>query len=845
MANLPGLNYDSKLSIDDFSYEQQVLEDAILSRTSLVFGGRSLAVPQYGIADSVDPRNLVSSETSRPLLVYQSSTNALEVNITPGTVVTPNGAIVTLRDAIQDFTLVRTLANDIVVVFLENRIVDSPPVRVTVYNVPEYVRRSQMVEVQSVLLSDFINPVLFPPNRLANVVVMAVITVVNTVGGLALQFDYSNASYTFNRPWYSPVDVQHRSYLGSGSSTANNPHALSFNDLTSGPLTLYEQVLPIGLIQSRNDDIKGVPGTICKETIAPSRILTDSSGAVTSALRFGGIGAKYVILTRYPVWVHDCFLSAHMGNAISFDWIPGTRTVVFQSVEEFPSELTIEYNSVYALEPPAAILSNTLTLAQPVSTREIIYTGGLSLTSLTNASLPFDGSGAIPRNYKVYVNGDGTLLRSPQLIQTTILLEPIGTNLIPISAAIFGAAHISVGLAYANPASTMKVVIRIYGKDSNGSPISEDLTFLGTTWTSVPLPGVETPTQYIVSSQVFSAVTNIQVISRTDDGPNSQVVMWAELESGTTFGLDGLALAAGVVWDGRAISSIQDLRKVVKNIPEEFSRYQSVGETLGTGGTSMSFVLSEDFRMPKYREVAKGSDVATNATFSIFIDDYTLIQPGDTVVFPNGATLSAIIAGVPNRTIGQYKASVSNNATALDMITTINTIAFNSGATAIINSLVNQEVDCTITVPGARGNGPVTQPVIGNPSSVTISGDAEGGIDSYGENFLSFHSDGINVALPSGGTYDVTSVRNRYRSRAIPIANRNRITVYIHGAQPPFNNLQMRARMAVGSSPVWLPWQVIAGDGIIFTFTSASVIRKIQLDFFGQCQGYTVLEGDI
>lgn len=839
--NLPGLNYDSKLNVDDLSFAANENEKAILDRTTLVFGLGSLSTPRFGIVDAINPNNIVSEETNRPLLVYKSNISALNINITPGRVVTPNGAIVENPTLLEDVSLARTSANDINVVFIENSIIDADPTRITRYNVNQKVRRIQDTSVIRVdLLTNFQNAVLYPPTRRDNIVVLAVVTVVNTSVGLELQFDYSNVSYEFIRPWYSAVDIEHRSKIGGGVVTDANAHGLTFNDLASGNLTLYDQLLPYGMIQARDDDVKGVPGTPCYEVIEPTRIMVDGTG-LTSASRWGGIGASYILLANYPEQITSFHLDSHKGRAIAWDHIPGTKLLVLPSPETFTSTAIIHYNQVFALCPPAQIFSNVLDFGQPDATKELVMTGGIALSSISNQFIDFDGSGPVPRKYTCYVTPEQTILRTPQPIQTPILLDDIGLSLYPMSASIYGPAKISVGLAGATPVSSMAITVRLFGKDIDSNSIQEDIVFSGTSWVSVSLPGVENPNQYIVSQNVYRILTDIQIISRLNDGPNSKIQLWAELETGTTLPLNKLAKIASVSWDGLAIAEMKDARQIAQNMPPLASRYASMANILGLGGTSPSLVFSEDFAMPRLRDTTEGYQTASSATFTITVNDYSRIQAGDQVSFPTGAILTAIVAGSPTRAIGQYLAASSNQDTRDDMILTINDLAFASGFTAVAGSTANT-IACTANTSGARGNGPVLEPVEGDPSALLISGDAVGGIDAFGECFMPKHQDFIDTALPSPSTYDVTSYRYRYLSVPLPIYNKLSVNVVIYGVPAPQTNIQLRARVATGSSEVWQPWEVISGNGALFTITKAAVITKIQLELFGKASGFSVYE---
>lgn len=842
---IPGLNYDSKLSVDDLSFMDEQFEIAILDRFKAVFGSDSLVYPEYGVIDAMDPKNLVGTETTRPLIVYASSSNPLNVDIAAGSAICPNGAIVRNLTLVEDFELARTSANDIVVVFLENEIVDSKPIRITRYNVSQPVRRTQSTAiVRSVLLNDYNNAVTFTPKRKAGLVVIAVVVVASTVIGLELQIDYSASTYIFNRPWFSTVDVKHRSKLGSGSATDRNPHGTSFNDLVSGSLTLYDQFLKHGIIIAKDNDIKGTPGKLCSESVTTSRVLTDTGGAITAGSRFGGVGAKYVVLASYPVGVTSFYLSSHKGRAVAFDLIPGTRIIVLPAPEALTGTATIQYNQVFAGMPPASLLSNTLTFTQPNSTNELVISGGLSLSVFNNPAIDFDGSGPVPRNYRIYLKGDGTILRSPQLIQTTTRLDDIGVILTPISFSIFGPAKLSIGLADANPAVTMSVVIRLYGKDAQGTAIQEDVTFSGATWTNVTLPGTETLTQFKKTSQTFYSITNIQVQSRTDDGPNSKVILWAELETEITSGLNKLALLATLSWDGTAIRDLKDVRQIVTDLPALSHRFRSAAEMVGLGGTVKEIVLSEDFHNARYRDSTKDTQAPVQATFSIFIGDFTLIQAGDQVLFPTSILITAVTSGVPNRTIGEYLASSSDSDTRDDMVLTINNVPLNSGITALADDSDNKKLNCTVVQTGARGNGSVTEPIQANPTAITLGGNAVGGIDGFGETHTPRHQPFILSSIPSPSTYEVYTVRERYLSIPIPIsASKKNITVIVHEVDVPrAGGVQVRMRVASSSDPTWLPWEVLTADGAVFSLSKTYNISKVQIEIFGKCSGFSLYE---
>jgi len=842
--NIEGLNYDSKLSVDDLTFQADTVERELLDRTRIVFGGESLSLPRFGVIDAVDPRTVTESEITRALIVYTSTTNALQINVAPGVAVTPNGAIVRNTALIENMDLAQTNANDINIVYIENTIVDGGPIRKTRFNTDQATRRVlDDTVIRVALLADFNNAVVFTPSRIGNIVVLAVITVVATTSGNEIQIDYNSLTYDFNRPWYSPVDIEHRMAIGAGTPTTSNIHGLTFGDLVSGSDTIFDQMLQTGGVLSRDDALKGVPGTLCTETITAARILTDASGTITAAGRFGGAGANYIVLAKYPVQVSAFYQSSHKGRAIAWELIPGTRIVILPGPETFTTDSTIRYNEVFALEPPAQVISNNITFGQPSTvTNELIITGGQELTEMIDPTIDFDGSGPYPVVYTVYAKSDGTLLRAPEPIQTSILLEDIGTVATTMTANFTGPAKLRVGLADANAVGTMSITIQLTGTNESNVNTVEDITFSGATWVSPTIPGSEVDNQFVTTTNQFLTLTEIQVINRTDDGPNSLVQFWSEIETETTLDVNRMARAALVYWDGMAISKILDVRDVSKSIPAPENRFAGAATFTGSGGTAPSLIAVDDFKFPQFRDSTDGTQLEIAATFSITVNDYTTIQAGDSILFPTGKTIVAIVAGAPTRTIGEYLAGTSTQATRDDMVLTINNAIFDSGFTAVGNATVSGQADCSANTLGARGNGAVSEPIEGDISAITLSGDAVGGIDGFGESFNTRFNDCINTNLPSVSTYEVYDVRGRYLSVPIPINTKTDVKVILHGVPAPQTNLQVRARYALGSSEVWVPWEVITGDGTVFDITQSPAMSKIQLEFFGKVCGFSLYE---
>lgn len=838
--NIPGLNFDSKLTVDDLVYEHNSIEEAILIRTQAMTGYLAAGTGN-GIVDTLAPNVITGIETDRPLVAYSNSSNALKIDVTPGYAVTKSGAVVNVSEILSGLPLARTRENDVNVIFLENEIQDSDPTRITRYNSAQKVRRSQVPNnVKSVLVSDFNNSNLFPSSRLKNIEVLCYATVVLGDTGLALDMDYTV------RNWFSSADLEHRSYRGSGTPTASNPHGIGFNDLVSGFLTLYDQTLKTGVVISRDDNFKGSPGTLCKETIDPTRVITDS-GSATVGSRFGGAGASYILLSNYPTTVTAFYNAGHAGRDIAWDWIPGTRIVV---LTEGPIAETaaIEYTTTQALKPPSTVYSNRLAFGQP-QPNELIIAGGAAINEVASPSFEADGSGPVARNYEVLCNSDGTLIRTPDLIIPPILLDDVGTAIYPINKTLFDTAIVSIGLANANAASSMLIVIRVYGKDSTGISITEDITLSGNSWQNIQLPAVETETQYVLSTNKYSAITDIQVISRTNDGPSSVIILYAEYKTGTSDKLNKLARVCSFLWDGLALRNLVDKRNIVSNINEKANRYLSAAFSLNVGLGAL--IATEDLALPQWlTSRANGSrddTEATNATFNITVDDYTQFS-GVQITLPTGAILVPVLTS-PDRAVGEFLVVGSNMQTRNDIVSTINNSSFNSGVIAAADATNPNLVNCTVVQKGARGNGEtVVSPAIQNFVSVS---NAVGGIDEAYFTEYNRHDDFIDSEVPNSSNY-YPFENGYYLSKPIPIGGKTKsgvgrsiqaLSLKILGTLPPHDNIQVRMRVASGSDDQWKPWEVMAGDAVgFFTYTDVSTITRCQIRVFGRFDGFALYE---
>jgi hypothetical protein len=863
---LPGLDYDAQLSAEDYTTNRQFIEQAILSRFLLSTGAPPNTTPQTGIVDIINPSQISASQANRPFLVTVSTLNPLNVAINPGLAVTASGALVNFAGNFN-FTLARTLVNDINVIYVQNQLVAGGTTQANDYNEALASQDVQNPNVLNVaLITDWNNVSLFPPLVKNDCVVLAVVTVVPTASaGLALQIDMTQNNYSYNRPWFSIQDIQHRSYLGSGAQTPQNPHATSINDLTpSGSVGLFQGLVDTGFIVSRDAPInKMVGATYCVENIPLSSILTDTGGTITADSEYGQVGAQYVVLQAYPTRLGSIYQTGTPANSFSGEVIEGTNILVFGPDEYITVPLTVEYTDTLALLPPVPLSSTVVTYGVP-TTNEVIVAGGLSYATIPNTIIDFSSSGPFPRLYLVYLLGNASLVAYPQILIPPTPLNTIGTSLYPPPTALAQQARITLGVTKANNVVGMDIQVTLYGLDTSGNTITEVLELsnaLGYQDEIIPSTNYDSPNQLVTSANVYSVLNNIQITNRVNDGPLSVLQLWAEIEPGTSPAINDAALVSRIYWNGQGIVELEDLRLISKGYFRPNDQYvQPAGEVLLDADRVLSDIqtsplmahtslrlFTEDFEDLHYFETAKGFFPATGATGVITIENNGFISNGDTIKLTPAATVTFV-----NTTPTQvYQAQIGATAAATinNFIATVNA-AFGANILAAIG-IGSNNISVTLLNPlGSLGNTYAILPTLFNSLAISVSG-FNFGYDAYGECYLNRTMVGIksqHVPSNSNLTPSVYYYRDRYRSRphALPPAQGPQTTfgVEIHN-EDKFYPSSLRIRGAtVGNEGVWSAWAIMTpipgGQKGFYQYEFGSAQFKIQVEYYGRARGLTV-----
>jgi hypothetical protein len=866
---LGGPNFDANLSSSDWKTYRNLVEQAVLSRFQLGMGMPPNTAPQYGIADLINPVNISASETTRPFLVTVSNSDSLQVSINPGTAITPSGSIVTSAGN-ATFVLSRVLANDINVVFVENRLIAGGTQILNDYQ--ELLNSQEIQDPDSLsvaLLQDFNNVTLFPPSRLQNIVVLSVVTVVTASGGsLELQIDMTQNTYSWNRPWFSLMDTQHRAAVGTGEVTTQNPHGTSFNDIsTAGNVNLFQGLCDTGLVVSRDLDINKMTGAVrCTETVPNSRIFTDDAyGTITTGSPFGGAGAKYCTLLSYPTRLGSVYESGKPANAISAEMVPGTNVLVFGPGEGLSGkDVIVQYTQTNALLLPSVINSNLVQFGQPAA-GELLVAGGLSYTTIPNPSVEFDGSGPFPRIYKVFMLAGASLVSYPQIISPAVRLDAINTAGYAPPVPFNAPARVRIGLTKATAYPDMSVQFTIYGKDAAGASLSPEVLTIsvadGYVDESVPSTNFDSDAQSVVSANTYSSIDSIAIV-RNNDGPQASIEVWAEIEAGTTPTQNDAMPVAKMYWNGMGVVKMEDLRPISKGFYRDTDRSLSAtGRSLydgvrfghllsGSTLTSPQYCLfTEDFENLHHFDTVLGKYAPTGSVGSIQIANNGLLVPGDTITVNTGKVLTAVSSiTTPNPDIGQFQLGATTGQTLSSMLSAINNATFDSNTVG--TQLDTVTVGLVLSSPiGSAGNLITVSALLSNAGALSLSGYADG-YDAYSDSYLERGVLGVDsqfIPDPTNLNPNTYRYRNRYTSRAIGIPSGlvgNTEFAFVMHEEYPYSSSSLRIRHAEVSNPnQWSPWQVVApittpaGYKSLYSVLLTAPVHKIQIQYYGQARG--------
>lgn len=570
---LEGISRRIPVTIQLQEYLDSVLETELINRLRYVFA-YGLSSESCGIYAETKPSEIDGTDTTEPLCVIVDPTNSNQVIVYPGTAIAKSSHAITITQT-HTLILAATTADAQNIVYLEyqNEWVDLVAMR---SRTSSAASKRQAVDEEDMVkcLEKSAFEALDTATR-NRIVAIALVTIQQTdsLGTLETVVDYSQSVASYNRPWFSPVDIEHRKMVGSGTASSSNPHGMTANDfMVAGDLSLYNALIGRGIVIAPAYSYAGVPGTACVETIESTRFVTDSTGVVT-----GTVGSKYVLLEGYPVSLGVCEKQdANAGTenatllAVHQTGKEGTN-IVWVDPDE-PIETTtykLYYTSVSALEPPTDYVTATsLTFGTPAGL-EAFVSDGFAYNTLTESELSLENVGPIPRRVWIIYDDTNGLEILPQTLLNNTKLDDFDNDEVTVSTTFFGPGKLRVWLSNAIPNASLDVDLTFTGTDTSGNAITEIVGF-DSTWADNPPPAsAEKEEQGKLTTNTFATLTKIEITTRTADGPNSAVLV--EVMPDAIYQRTSIERALHVArafWNGFRVSYLADRREIVPSLRE-------------------------------------------------------------------------------------------------------------------------------------------------------------------------------------------------------------------------------------------------------------------------------------
>ena len=554
-----------------------------------------------------------------PLSLSINAIDSNAVDVSGGTVVFSNGEYVDVAATdIQSYSVSSAITDAQVFRLEYGERSDGDLVTSTYYNFaaqPKIIKKPalEMLVVETVTAFNA-----QPADVLTRSVVIGITRIVDGV----LTVDNGRDTYSFSRPWASPIDAQHRSLKGSGVATSTNPHATSLNDLTSGNYTAWQALVgQPSCILARPNGIGKTPGQICTETIPAGSFVSDPTGLVT-----GIAGSSYAPMGKYPDRLLKAVLTADGVTRVAA-WIPeGRKVIAVADPVNFAvaANIDISYSWVQAGSLPGSIAGvSEFSVAQPTA-NELVVAGGNLFTAFSESKVIFTDIGTIPMKVDICVDGDGKVYKSPDVVYCNTSLDTLGAGAQPFTIQPKVATRLRVAISNYLQGFT-QISFLISGVNEAGATISETVSFTGPAPLPVQTSFSEVTFQRLFTANTFASITQIQTTVRNGDGPNTTVTIFAEYSPGRPGQEDDLLLAT-VQWTGSEVNDIYsndadvvlDRRLVTRgggakgagSVDSALNLPMIADSVLGylPAGVSKWVTLAEDFNNPQFVEYPNDLD---------------------------------------------------------------------------------------------------------------------------------------------------------------------------------------------------------------------------------------------
>lgn len=567
-----------------------------------------------GIVATAEP-----SASGSPLWVSPVTDKPLLWDVSPGTAVTASGRFLTTTDIVQ-VSLVSIEQDAVNLVII--RPVSTPLGHYVVSSVGDVVDAGELetAEIGCITLEAYTNlrstansSVLGDINY-EDIVVLGVI--VWDISAGPIRYTAPTTEYPWLRPWFSAVDVTHRSKLGTGTVTDTNPHGLSLADLLLGESPIYDHLTSSGMLMSRDYSTTGIPGIYCYQRFLQDAVKIDNSGEITKESPYGGLGARYVLLNSYPntiASIHKVGTKREMCGSV----IPRSNIVVFAREESINDSIDVWFYKTDSLSVTSSA-QTSVTFSTMVNS-DLVITKGQALSSVGNTTLQFRRYGNVPRSLTALVAPTGKLFADPYVVVPSTLVVEAQREQQSNQIELYAPSQIGVGVSYFAAVDTAYLAVRVSGTDVNGDAISEVVEFRGSSVEEASVgSSAESASQVVFAQATFYSLTSWEIVTDQAFAPaglnfGCSVSVYAK----TDIAKSKLAQVATMQWTGSAVTNVRDARRILPVVTDGeygLTPITQAAESIGLASQvtaiahhkiPLKLICAEDFRQPKFLNITK------------------------------------------------------------------------------------------------------------------------------------------------------------------------------------------------------------------------------------------------
>jgi hypothetical protein len=540
-------------------------------------------------------------------------------DVTPGVAVSASGKFLSTTDTVR-VSLVSVDQGAENVIVIRKTLV--PSGHYVVSNVGEVVDVAEIEssEIGCMTYDAFVNlkstasSDVFGSVNYDDIVVLGVV-VWDTSAGPTL-YTEATSRYTWLRPWFTAVDVKHRSQVGTGTVSDTNPHGTSLADLLLGDTTIYSQLTSSGMVYSKDYSTAGIPGVYCYQRFLQDAVKIDNSGEITRESPYGHLGARYVVLDIFPNTITS-IRKVNSKKEMCGALVPRSNIVVFPAEETFTDAIDIWYFKTDSLSVSAT--TQTSITFSTMQNSDLVITNSQALPSVGNTTLQFRRYGVIPRTLTALVADSGKLFADPYVIVPTTLITEAQKEEQSNQIELYAPARLGVGVSYFAATTAAYLAVRVTGVDEAGDTISEVLEFRGSNVTEAPVGStVESSSQVVFTEATFSSFTKWEIITSGAFAPVSlnfaaSITIYAR----TDIAKARLAPVARMHWTGSSITDVRDARRILPIVSDGeygFTALTQAAESIGLSSQIASvahhkmparLICAEDFSQPKHINITK------------------------------------------------------------------------------------------------------------------------------------------------------------------------------------------------------------------------------------------------